>query len=77
MDPGAVPGGSTKILKRAKHVNGFWRGRNRIDMSNKDKVCIRLRHGRIRSNLINANDNAKTVAANDNVYVADSDKIAA
>ena len=46
-------------------------------MSNKDKVCIRLRHGRIRSSIINANDNVKTVAANDNVFVVAGDKIAA
>jgi len=46
-------------------------------MRNKDKVCIRLRHGRIRSSIINANDNVKTVAANDNVFVVAGDKIAA
>lgn len=43
-------------------------GRNRIDMRNKDRVCIRLRHGRIRSNITNANDNF--AVANDNFAVA-------
>lgn len=74
MDPGAVPGDSTIIYQNSGILS--W-GRNRIDMRNKDKVCIRLRHGRIRSSIINANDNVQTVAANDNVFVVAGDKIAA
>lgn len=67
MDPGAVPGGSTISGLIYLSDRLCW-GRNRIDMRNKDRVCVRLRYGRIRSNFTNANDNF--AVANDNSFVA-------
>ncbi len=62
------PGGGTRRLHQSLSFGRFWRGRNRIDVRNKEVLILPGMISPQRINKVNANKKAK--AANDNIVVA-------